>query len=108
PAPAPGAAAAGAKAGKLKVLSHSFHKHRATIVVQVPSAGALSLSGKGLKGARREAAKAERVTLHPVLTRAGSSSLRPHHKPGLRVPIKVTFKPVSGASSSATVPLVYR
>jgi hypothetical protein len=106
PAPTPNASVAGLKTGKLKVLSHSFARHRATIVVQVPSAGVLSLSGKSLKAVHRETAKAERVTLHPVLTRAGASSLRRHRR-SLKVPIKVSFKPVSGAGSSATVPLVY-
>jgi hypothetical protein len=106
--PAPSAGAANAKAGKLKVLSHSFKGHRATIVVQVTAAGALTLSGKNLKTVHREAAKAERVTLHPVLTRAGASSLRRHgRRRSLKVPIKVSFKPVSGATSSATVPLVF-
>ena len=108
PAPVPAPSGTAAAAGKLKVLSHSFRKHRATIVVQVPSAGALTLSGKKLKAVHREAAKAERITLHPVLTRAGASSLRRRHHRSLKVPIKVSFKPVSGAGSSATVPLVYR
>jgi hypothetical protein len=108
PAPAaPSAAAAGAKPGKVKVLSRRFSRHRATIVVQVPSAGVLTVSGKGLKKSRREAAKAERITLHPALGRAASSSVRRHHR-HVKVPIKVSFKPVSGAASSATVPLVYR
>lgn len=106
--PAPAAAAAGAKVGKLKVLSHSFRGHRATIVVQVPSAGVLSASGKGLQASRRETAKAERVTLHPSLTRAGTASLRRHRRRGVKVPIKVSFKPVSGSSSTSTVAVVYR
>jgi len=105
--PAPPAAAANAKAGKLKVLSHRIKGHRATIVVQVPSAGVLTLSGKRLRTVHREAAKAERVTLHPALTRAGASSLRRHHHRSLKVPIKVSFKPVSGAASTATVPLSF-
>jgi hypothetical protein len=108
PAPgAPSAGVAGVKAGKVKVLSRRFSRHRATIVVQVPSAGVLTVSGKGLKKSRREAAKAERITLHPALSRAASSSVRRHHR-HVRVPVKVSFKPVGGAASSATVPLVYR
>ncbi len=55
----------------------------------------------------RETAKAERVTLHPALTRAGASSLRRHHRRSPKVPIRVSFRPVSGAAPSATVPLVY-
>jgi hypothetical protein len=111
PAPAPAPAPAAGKAaatGKLKVLRHSFKGHRATIVVQVPAAGVLTLSGKRLHAVRHETAKAERVTLHPSLTRAGAASVRKSHHHGLKVPIKVSFKPVSGASSSATVPLTYR
>jgi hypothetical protein len=107
PAPAPATGVAAAKAGKLKVLSHSFKGRRATIVVQVPSAGVLTLAGKKLLAVRHETAKAERVTLHPTLTRAGVASVRKSHRRGLKVPVKVTFKPVSGASSSATVPLTF-
>ncbi|HXB16108.1 MAG TPA: hypothetical protein VNV44_10250 [Solirubrobacteraceae bacterium] len=106
--PAPSAAAAGATTGKLKVLSHSFRGHRATIVVQVPSAGVLSASGKGLHAIRQETAKAERVTLHPSLTRAGTASVRRHRRHGVKVPIKVSFKPVSGSASTSTVAVVYR
>ncbi len=62
----------------------------------------LTLAGKKLLAVRHETAKAERVTLHPTLTRAGAASVRKSHKRGLKVPVKVTFKPVSGASSSAT------
>jgi hypothetical protein len=105
PAPAPNAGAS--SVGKLKVLSHSFKGHRATIVVQVPSAGVLTLSGKKLRAVRHETAKSERVTLHPALTRAGAASVRKSRHRSLKVPIKVSFKPVSGASSSATVPLTY-
>ena len=107
PATAPNAGVAAASAGKLKVLSHSFKGHRATIVVQVPSAGMLTLSGKRLRAVRHETAKSERVTLHPALTRAGAASVRKSRHRSLKVPIKVSFKPVSGASSSATVPLTY-
>jgi hypothetical protein len=108
PAPAPTTGTAAAKPGKLKVLSHRFKGHRATIVVQVPSAGVLTVSGKRLHAARHETAKAERVTLHPSLTRAGAASVHKSHHRGVKVPIKVSFKPVSGASSSATVPVTYR
>jgi hypothetical protein len=103
----PSGAAAGSKAGKLKVISHKVKGDRATVVVEVPSAGKLSVGGKGLRTISRETAKAERVTLHPGLTRAGISSLRKHHRK-LKVPIKVSFKQAGGPSSSASVPLVFR
>jgi hypothetical protein len=106
--PAPSAAAAGVKTGKLKVLSHSFRGHRATIVVQVPSAGVLSASGKGLLAVHRETAKAERVTLHPSLTQARAASVRKHRRHGVKVPVKLSFRPVSGSPSASTVAIVYR
>jgi hypothetical protein len=106
-AASPTSAAAGTKAGKVKVISHKVKGDRATVVVEVPSAGKLSVGGKGLRTISRETAKAERVTLHPGLTRAGISSLRKHHRK-LKVPIKVSFKQTGGASSSASIPLVFR
>jgi hypothetical protein len=105
-ATSPAGAAAGKTAGKLKVISHKVKGDRATIVVEVPSAGKLSVGGKGLRTISRETAKAERITLHPGLTRAGVSSLRKHHRK-LKVPIKVSFKQAGGPSSSASVPLVF-
>jgi hypothetical protein len=74
----------------------------ATIVVQVPAAGNISLDGSGVRSVRREAAKAERVTLRAVLTRAGVTSLHRRHN-RLRVKLKASFKQTSGPSSSATV-----
>jgi hypothetical protein len=103
----PAGAATGKTAGKLKVISHKVKGQRATVVVEVPSAGKLSVGGKGLRTISRETAKSERVTLHPGLTRAGISSLRKHHR-NLKVPIKVSFKQTGGPSSSASVPLVFR
>jgi hypothetical protein len=107
PAPAPATVVAAANVGKLKVLSHSFKDHRATIVVEVPAAGVLTLSGKRLLAVRHETDKAERVTLHPTLTRAGVASVRKSRRRGLKVPIKVAFKPVGGTASTATVSLTY-
>jgi hypothetical protein len=101
------AASPASKTGKLKVISHKIKGDRATVVVEVPSAGKLSVGGKGLRTITRETAKTERVTLHSGLTRAGISSLRKHHRK-LKVPIKVSFKQTGGPSSSASVPLVFR
>jgi hypothetical protein len=103
----PSTGVAGLKTGKLRIVSHKVKGRTATVVVEVPSAGNLSAGGKGLRTIRREAAKAERVTLHPALTKAGTSSLRKHHRK-LKVPVKVSFKQVGGPSSSAVVQLIYR
>ncbi len=97
---------AGAKAGKLRVISHKVKHANATIVLEVPGAGRLAAGGRGIHSISRETAQAERVTIHPSLTRAGSSSLRKHHR-RLKVPVKVTFRQVGGPTSTVTVPLTY-
>ena len=103
---------AGAKAtttvvGKLKLISHHVKGHRATIVVQVPSAGYLTMSSKGLRSLSRQTARSERVTLTAALTRAGTASLRKHHQ-RLKLVLKLQFKPTSGAASSATLSVLFR
>ena len=103
------AAGAVGKAFKIKVLSHRVRHRIATIVVQVPSAGTLSLSGKGVRSAHQKPRKAGRVTIRGVLSRAGTAALRRSHSRHrhLRVPVKLTFKPSTGAGSSATVPVAF-
>jgi hypothetical protein len=107
--PSATSAAAGAVGGAIKVLSHKVKGKQATIIVQVPSAGTLSLSGKGVRSAHQEAARAERKTLQIVLTRAAGASLKRLHRSHRRltVPVKVSFKPVTGSSSSAGVSLAF-
>jgi hypothetical protein len=92
--------------GAVRVLSHRVRGRTATIVVQVPGAGRLAGSGKGVVAQRREASQAERITLHVGLTKAGAASARRHRH--LAVPIRIAFTPVTGASSSATVHAVFR
>lgn len=105
--PAPTGSVAGLKAGKLRVLSHKVKGAKATIVLEVPAAGKLALSGRGIHRISRETDQAERVTIHPALDKAGDASLRRHHRK-LKVPVKVTFKQVGGPSSSATIALTYK
>jgi hypothetical protein len=107
PAPSGAGNAAAVKVGKLRVISHRVRGQHATVVVEVPAAGSLAAAGRGLHSIRRETSRAERVTLQASLTRAGSSSLRRHHR-RLKVPFKVAFQPVGGGSSSVTVPLLFR
>jgi len=91
-----------ANAGKLKILSSKTRGKRATIVVQVPGAGTLTLSGSGIKRVSREASQAERMTLAVTLTKTRSASLRKHHRKSTKVTLTVAFLPVSGATSKAT------
>jgi hypothetical protein len=105
--PASSAAAGSAsRKGAVRVLSHRVKGRTATIVVQVPGAGRLAVSGKGVVSQRREASQAERITLRVGLTKAGAASAR--RRRHLAVPIKIAFSPAAGASSSATVHVVFR
>jgi hypothetical protein len=102
----PGAAKAKAIVGKIKILSHKVRGKVVTIVVQVPAAGKVTLSGGHLTSASRRAGASERLTLKGNLTRAGTASLRKHRN-RLKVALKASFKPASGASSSATVTVTF-
>ena len=107
PPPAPGTAGTAAKAGKLRLISRRVKGATATVVVEVPGAGALAAGGRNLRSIRRETAKAERVTLHPALARKARAALRRHHRT-MKVPFKVSFTPVGGAASSISMTLGYR
>ncbi len=95
------AAGSSSVAGKVKVISHKVHDGIATLVVQVPGPGTLSLSGHGVKSTSKQTAKSERVTITTSLTKAGTASKR-RHRNGIAVALKVTFRPVSGAASTAS------
>jgi hypothetical protein len=91
---------------KIKILSHRVRGKIVTIVVQVPAAGKVTLSGGHLKSASRRAGASERLTLKGTLTRAGTASLR-KHRDRLEVVLRASFKPTSGSSSSATVTVTF-
>ncbi len=100
-----GAAAAKRKPGTVSILSHRVRDHVATIVLRVPSAGTATLSGKGVRGATRQAARAEHLTLRVGLATAATASLR--HRRRLAVKLRASFRPTSGSSSSAAVTVVF-
>ena len=88
-------------ATEIKIVSHKVKGNVATIVLQVPGAGSITLGGAHLTKVTRKATKAGRLTLKVKLTRAGLASLH-RHRGLLRVKLTVHFKPKSGANSSAT------
>jgi hypothetical protein len=100
----PGAAAAGATAtttsAKVRILSHKVKGHAVALIVQVPAAGTLTVSGRGVRSLHKQVSKAERVTLRIALSKAGTASLR-RHAHGLAIKLDAAFAPVSGANSSA-------
>jgi hypothetical protein len=99
-------AAAKQKVGKVSILSHRVRGHVATIVLRVPSAGTATLIGERVRGASRQAARAERLTLRVGLSRVAAASL--HHRNRLAVKLHASFRPTSGSSSAATVTVIFR
>jgi hypothetical protein len=97
-APAANAARAGAK---IKILSHRVRHGVATIVVQVPAAGRVVLTGAGLRAAQTQADKAGRLTLHTRLTRAARAKHGKRHARSVR--LTAFFRQVGGPSSQANV-----
>jgi hypothetical protein len=96
------AAAAKRKADKVSIISYRAKGAVATIVLRVPAAGRIAVTGRGVRSTVRHAAKAERLTLRVSLTKATAASLRRGHR-RLPVKLKASFKPTSGAASSTTV-----
>lgn len=92
--------------GKIKIISHKVKGDVATIVVQVPAAGKVTLTGGGVKSDTRKPGKAERVTLKVKLSKAGTASLRRHNH-RLKVKLKAAFKPTKGTSSSAAATVTF-
>jgi hypothetical protein len=108
-APANTAPAAKAKVvalAKVKIVSRKVSRGVATIVAQVPAAGKVTLSGKGVISQTRKAGKAERVTLSVKLSKAGSASLRKHRR-RLKVALTASFKATAGQASSAKTTVLF-
>jgi hypothetical protein len=104
---APPRPTAAKKLAKVRIVSHRVKGTVATIVLQVPAAGRLTLSGKGVSSSAHNAAGAKRLTLKVTLNRAGTASLRRRHN---RLPVRLTvhYKSTSGQSSSATATVRFR
>jgi hypothetical protein len=94
-----------AKPGKVSVVSREVRGQFATLVLRVPSAGTAIITGRDVRGASKQSARAERLTLRVELTKASIASLR--HRRRLAVRLKVAFHPTAGSSSSASVTVVF-
>jgi hypothetical protein len=101
------AAAAKHGLGKVRILHHSVRGHVATIVLRVPAAGRVALSGRGVRTASAKAAKAQRLTLRVPLSKAAAASLHRggHHR--VRVKLEASFRPAAGAGSTASVVVTF-
>ena len=103
----PAGAAKRASSPKIAILSSKTKGAVATIVLQVPAAGRLTLRGNGVRSSTRAVTAAKRVTLKVRLSRAGAASLRRRRAP-LKVRLDVSFKSASGATSTATRTLTFK
>lgn len=95
------AAAAKAAVGEVKIISRKVRGDVVTMVVQVPGAGRLTVAGSGARTVSEQTSTAERVTVRTTLTKAGVASWRKHPR-DFKLELKASFKPIDGASSSAT------
>jgi uncharacterized membrane protein YgcG len=105
-APASPAATAKTAAGKVKILSRKLRGDSITLVIQVPAAGALSVTGRGLRSKGKQADRGERVTLATVLTRAAATSLHAHRR-RLQVRLEVSFTTTAGVNSQASTTVAF-
>lgn len=98
----PGAATPGKSStgpGKVKIISHRVKGHLLVLVVRVPSAGELTVTGAHAKRELRRSKRAGTITLDIPLTDAAIADVRRRHK--LKLKLKVAFRPASGAASAA-------
>jgi hypothetical protein len=82
----------------VEVVKHKTSGKTATLTVQVPAAGKISLRGTELEFVTRSIGKAERTTVKVPLTRIGGEVLRRFHQ--LRIKIRVGFVPKTGKLTS--------
>jgi hypothetical protein len=84
---------------KVKILSRKVKGDVVTLVVQLPAAGKLLVSGRGVKKLSRQVKKAQRLTLRVVATKAEASLLHKHRR-RVSLELEASFTPVSGPSSA--------
>jgi hypothetical protein len=99
--PASTATAGKGAAAKVKILARRVRGDSVTLVLQVPAAGKLTVSGRDMKSQSRQADRGERLTLSTVLTKAAATGVRRRHR-RLKIKLEVSFTPVDGVGSKAS------
>jgi hypothetical protein len=111
PGTAPATPAAGARSAparppaKLRMLGWHRHGRVARIILEVPSAGTLKLSGRGVRSTSAHLSHGGKVSFTAAISQARMAALLRGHR-HLKVRLTATFKPLSGAASRvvATIP----
>jgi hypothetical protein len=86
----------------ITVAKHSVKGATATITVQVPAAGKLTATSKGLSKGSGKTSKAGTITVKLTLTKAETARLKKHRGRKLSAKIKLTFTPTKGAKLTTT------
>jgi hypothetical protein len=103
--PVPTVASKPASPLHLTVVSRNYRRGVLTLVLRVPHAGTLRVTGAGLGTKSRKVSKATQVTVRTKLTRAGLSSLRRargHHR---KVTVSVLLRETGGGQLKARTTL---
>lgn len=99
----PGNVSPGATTPRVKVLSKVVHGSTFFVRVRVPSPGRITITGSGVKTARRSVSRAGTYKLKVSLTAKATKALR--HKRRLKLKLRVAYAPSAGRASAATVVL---
>jgi hypothetical protein len=91
---------------KIELLSKKVKGDVVTLVLRVPTAGRLTLTGHDVRSVVEQADGAERVTLRTVLRKADAASLR-RHRHHLEVKLNVAFTGIGGQRSSITTGVAF-
>jgi hypothetical protein len=106
-APAAGARSTPTKPpAKLRLLGWHRRGRVATILLEIPSAGALKLSGHGVRSTSAHLRHAGRVSFTAAIPQARMAALLRGHR-HLKLRLTATFKPLSGASSRVIVTIPF-
>jgi hypothetical protein len=95
----PGNAKPGAVPANVSVATHAVHGASFLIDVRVPVGGLITISGSGVRTARKTVAKAGAYRLRVTLTAKEKRALEQGRR--LELKLRATFTPPAGASSAA-------
>jgi hypothetical protein len=90
------------------VVRHSVKGSKATVVVSVPTAGKLIVTGDGLVGGIKTLRKAGEATVDLSLSKQQQLLLARHPDRKLKVRVHLLFEPAHGSHLSASVTLLMR
>lgn len=97
----------GKRRRRVRVIGANVRGAIATIEIEVPSAGILTLRNRDIRTIRGRVRRAGRVRVRVRLSKAGLAlAKRRHHK--LRLRLRIAFKPARGAASTAWKALLFR